>query len=88
MTANRPPQCVVSFWDDDTKAFVSYAIDAQKVRQAVGNAMPLDMSVEDHDSKIIDDEFARVLGGRIIKFLSATNPAIKPLDQITTHSDA
>ncbi|KKB62405.1 hypothetical protein WM40_17350 [Robbsia andropogonis] len=87
MQKPRPSQCVVVFWNDDEQSFVSYSLDASRVKPLVENALPLEVHVEDFGG-VIDDEFARKLGGANIKVLAATNPAIKPLDQITTHPDA
>ncbi|WP_347554848.1 hypothetical protein [Robbsia sp. KACC 23696] len=83
----RQPQCIISVWDDEEKAVVSYGVDATKVRSLIASAMPFDMRLDEHDH-VVDDEFARILGGRIMKFLAVTNPDIKPFDKITLHPNA
>lgn len=78
--------CVVTFFDEETKAISYRHIPQAAIAEALGKSSGLDVPLEDFDNKV-DDEFARKLGAMILLILAGRSPFLKEHLSITTEHD-
>jgi len=82
----RPPRCVLISYDEDEQAIQTCAIDRSLVDKLMQAALTVPWPLENQNF-ILDDEFARQIGGVALLLLAQTQPELAPYINVMRNSE-
>lgn len=86
MTAQKPQQASIVFYDEDTGQIKVCSVLRAKIQAVLDSAMSITVPPDtpDHSDQPFTDEDARQLGGMMILLQGYANPELRQRLQITT----